>query len=338
MSGTRDIHLRRHTALRQRPDGSAYGDALGFDIVSDSGAYLSYHFDGAAFTVCGWYDPARYDGQVMIRGTSLAYYPAGSTAPEAVVDAGEPFMNSGIHDFGHHPATPAEAMARAALTAQALAQAFPGYQLSRYAISGWGDWAEADYVRIEEGYLTIKQTPWQAGAGLTSEMDMMSLPLSARLLERLKTEPVESLIDASGWGDTFLTEDAFDPSLVPVTDEVIHSDLQQHGLVLMTQSDEGTRRVQVVCEDAQGGYDVDVRTPPLPQNTSLDLFHEGDGELQIEWGDSTREGYVCYERTVDGIWRLSYAAQMTEMYPLVRFITDYRCGMNTMRNASASAT
>ena len=194
-------------------------------------------------------------------------------------------------------------MALIAVSKKGLADTFSGYQLNYH---DGGDDPLVGYIKVENGYLYIKRTNWKAGIGLIAERDMMPLPLSPKLLERLNAEPNDTLIDASGWGDTFLTEDAFDTSLVPVTDKVIQNDLQQHGLILLTEDATGARRVQVVSRDEDGRYYVSVSTPPLPAHVALDLFHEGDGELTIKWGGPNQEGYVCYDLGGDGIWRLTF--------------------------------
>ena len=88
MSGHMDLRFERHRQGQVRADGSTWPDDLGFDIVSGDGSRLSYHFDGQWFQVCGWYDPDRYPGEVIVQGTRLSYYEGGAR-PVASVDAGD---------------------------------------------------------------------------------------------------------------------------------------------------------------------------------------------------------------------------------------------------------
>ena len=45
-----DARFVRHQANQLRPDGTAYGDAQGFDIVASGGVYDSYHWNGEYYT------------------------------------------------------------------------------------------------------------------------------------------------------------------------------------------------------------------------------------------------------------------------------------------------
>ena len=124
MSGHMDLRFERHRQGQVRADGSTWPDDLGFDIVSGDGSRLSYHFDGQWFQVCGWYDPDRYPGEVIVQGTRLSYYEGGAR-PVASVDAGDALL-SWIGDFRWHPATPAEAQAREWLLEPNVRDAFAG--------------------------------------------------------------------------------------------------------------------------------------------------------------------------------------------------------------------
>ena len=130
MSGHMDLRFERHRQGQSRADGSAWPDDLGFDIVSEDGSRLSYRYDGQWFSICGWYDPQRYSGEVLVQGTRLSYY-EGGVQPVASVDAGDALL-SWIGDFRWHPATPAEAQARERLLEQNVRDAFAGYTLQSY--------------------------------------------------------------------------------------------------------------------------------------------------------------------------------------------------------------
>ena len=72
----------------------------------------------------------RDNGEVLVQAGIASYYPAGSTEPEAQVDLSG--MLTQTYSIEQLPATPQEATARAAITEQALAGYFPGYNLSDY--------------------------------------------------------------------------------------------------------------------------------------------------------------------------------------------------------------
>lgn len=110
MEGHADLRFERHRQGQSRADGSAWPDDLGFDIVSGDGSRLSYRYDGQWFSICGWYDPQRYPGEVIVQDTRLSYYEDGAQ-PVASVAAGDA-LHSWIGDFRWHPATPAEAQAK----------------------------------------------------------------------------------------------------------------------------------------------------------------------------------------------------------------------------------
>lgn len=301
MSGHMDLRFERHRQGQSRADGSAWPDDLGFDIVSEDGSRLSYRYDGQWFSICGWYDPQRYPGEVIVQGTRLDYYEDG-TQPVASVDAGDA-LHSWIGDFRWHPATPAEAQARERLLEQNVRGAFAGYTLQSYDPYNSGTMADAAYLRISDGMLSIRRATFT----LSDEtvVDSIPVPLSDTLLARLETEPVSDLIDASGWGDTFLTDDALDTGRLPVAGTVLVSDLQSGGLVLLVEDSAGDRRVQVIVLNDDGTYRQSCLTAPLPPDTTLDLFHTTDGEINFSWdGQHAQAGYAL---GADGEWRLEWA-------------------------------
>lgn len=301
MSGHMDLRFERHRQGQVRADGSTWPDNLGFDIVSGDGSRLSYHYDGQRFQICGWYDPDRYPGEVIVQGTRLSYY-EGGTQPVASVDAGDALL-SWIGDFRWHPATPAEAQARERLLEQNVRDAFAGYTLQSYDPYNSGTRVNASYLRISDGMLAIRR------ATLTLEgetvVDSIPVPLSDTLLARLETEPVSDFIDASGGGDTFLADDALDTGRLPVAGTVLASDLQSGGLVLLVEDDEGDRLLQVIVLNADGTYRQSCLTAPLPPDTTLDLFHATDGEINFSWDE--QHAQAGYALGADGQWRLEWA-------------------------------
>ena len=217
MEGHTSLRFERHRQGQSRADGSAWPDDLGFDIVSEDGSRLSYRYDGQWFSICGWYDPQRYPGEVLVQGTRLSYY-EGGVQPVASVDAGDALL-SWIGDFRWHPATPAEAQAREKLLEQNVRDAFAGYTLQSYDPYNSGTGVNAAYLRISDGMLAIRRATFTLEGETVA--DSMPVPLSETLLARLETEPVSDLIDASGWGDTFLTDDALDTGRLPVVGTVL---------------------------------------------------------------------------------------------------------------------
>lgn len=301
MEGHTSLRFERHRQGQSRADGSAWPDDLGFDIVSEDGSRLSYRYDGQWFSICGWYDPQRYSGEVIVQGTRLSYY-EGGTQPVASVDAGDALL-SWIGDFRWHPATPAEAQARERLLEQNVRGAFAGYTLQSYDPYNSGTMADAAYLRISDGMLSIRRATFT----LSDEtvVDSIPVPLSDTLLARLETEPVSDLIDASGWGDTFLTDDALDTGRLPVAGTVLASDLQSGGLVLLVEDAAGDRRVQVIVLNDDGTYRQSCLTAPLPPDTTLDLFHTTDGEINFSWDE--QHAQAGYALGADGQWRLEWA-------------------------------
>lgn len=301
MSGHAGLRFERHRQGQARADGSTWPDDLGFDIVSEDGSRLSYRYDGQWFSICGWYDPQRYSGEVIVQGTRLSYY-EGGTQPVASVDAGDALL-SWIGDFRWHPATPAEAQARERLLEQNVRDAFAGYTLQSYDPYNSGTGVNAAYLRISDGMLAIRRATFTLEGETVA--DSMPVPLSETLLARLETEPVSDLIDASGWGDTFLTDDALDTGRLPVVGTVLVSDLQSGGLVLLVEDAAGDRRVQVIVMNDNGTYRQSCLTAPLPPDTTLDLFHTTDGEINFSWdGQHAQAGYAL---GADGQWRLEWA-------------------------------
>ena len=301
MEGHADLRFERHRQGQSRADGSAWPDDLGFDIVSEDGSRLSYRYDGQWFSICGWYDPQRYPGEVIVQGTRLSYY-EGGTQPVASVDAGDALL-SWIGDFRWHPATPAEAQARERLLEQNVRDAFAGYTLQSYDPYNSGTGVNAAYLRISDGMLAIRRATFTLEGETVA--DSMPVPLSETLLARLETEPVSDLIDASGWGDTFLVDDALDTGRLPVAGTVLASDLQSGGLVLLVEDAAGDRRLQVIALNDDGTYRQSCLTAPLPPDTTLDLFHTTDGEINFSWDE--QHAQAGYALGPDGEWRLEWA-------------------------------
>ena len=90
--------------------------AKAYDVVSKSGAYMSYHWSGENYTLCGWRDPAQYAGAVVIEGTAVKYFPDGSQMPEYTADAEDEItLYEWTWSFEALPATPEKARKRATI-------------------------------------------------------------------------------------------------------------------------------------------------------------------------------------------------------------------------------
>ena len=197
--GHADLRFERHRQGQSRADGSAWPDDLGFDIVSEDGSRLSYRYDGQWFSICGWYDPQRYSGEVIVQGTRLSYYEGGAQ-PVASVDAGDALL-SWIGDFRWHPATPAEAQARERLLEQNVRDAFAGYTLQSYDPYNFGTGVNAAYLRISDGMLSIP--PRHVHAGGRNRSGFHPRAAVGNAAGPAGDGAGLDLIDASGWAILF---------------------------------------------------------------------------------------------------------------------------------------
>lgn len=188
MVGHLDVYFVRHQAGQIRPDGSAYMDDQGFDIVSKSGPCQSYHWSGEYYTLCGWQDPARYAGTVLIDGTVLHYFPKGSQTPEYSINAyNELTLYSWTWSFDELPASPDEARKRAAILPDSIQNDFPGCDLVSYEQYNSGMESEAVFARVIEdkekgGFLLqVIKAQYSFGQGCTHTVSLMDIPLSYQL-------------------------------------------------------------------------------------------------------------------------------------------------------------
>ena len=316
----------RHNTTEPRADGSFYPDALGFDLVCHAtGKRISYHYDGKAFLICGWKNPSAYKGEVIMRGLTASYYPQGSTAPEVSYDLGE-YSNSLVRDFDELPHTPLQAQALAGLTEASVKDYFPGYTLHRYSPHNANTEVSACYSRVENGMLYVKRATFTADHDQPHVTDCLPIPLSAELLRHLDTESFEQLLGVSGYSDVFLTEDAFDSARIPVEGTVIQSCLQEHTLLMLTEDEQGVRKLHLVTA-AASGYDIQT-TNELPKGAHLDLGHAGDGSVLIEWtrnvNGETQYYSASFIRLADGAWVLEWVENtIHELFNYSR----YFCGL-----------
>jgi len=306
-------YFRRHTAGAapgiQGECGLSYADGYGFDLIKaytddpDSVVMLlQYHWNGERFGLVGWQSGSTGQFAVWEDGLWVFYSSAtgeslGSVRIDMLAQYG---LLVGEEDV---PLTLADARKLEAVTQATAETLFPGWTLQSYQAYNMGRDPDVGYYRIEDGLLAIRRVSLSSEAGgVTRQTDTVSIPLSEALLARLQTEDVSELLDASGCGDTFLTDAAFDTAQIPITDTVLQSDLQSGGLLLLTEDANGVRRLHWVTPDGDG---YAVRTSqPLPEDAYLDLFHCGDGEFCLEWDAQYSQCSAYY--TADGTWALGW--------------------------------
>ena len=309
MKDTADVYFRRHGGDALRPDGQPWPDACGFDMYSPStGRELSYRYDGAYFTLTAWSDPAAFHGGAMLTGDTLCYYAAGQAAPVAAFTLDEDLRSWFVFAYDL-PYTPEQAQALTAISKTAVAELYPGYTLSSYASYNGGTEAEAAWMKVVDGELWVRRERLIAGEGAYWGVDCMPVPLSAELRARLETEPADTLLDVSVYGNLFLTDAGLDMSVIPVEGRVLASDLQTYGLILLTEDNAGVRRLTVVSLEANA-YSLQT-TLPLPQDAYLDVFHAGDGDISLAW--EGQRWQAAYRQRNDGRWQLTWVMHTSDM-------------------------
>ena len=312
-------YFRRHAAGAapgmQGECGLTYPDDRGFDIVRTNFGYhnslvllLQYHWADGGFRLVGWQSGAS--GQFAIREDGQwAFFDS---------ETGERLGGARIDRLAEYgllirykdlPLTLEEALNMQAVTRIAAETLFPGWTMGSYWESGIGFGANAGYCRMDDGMLTIRRARLNSdAAGVATQTDTMPVPLSGALLMRLQSEDISALLDTSGQGDTFLTDDAFDRTKIPVTDTVLQNDLQSCGMMLLTEDANGVRRLRWVERDGEG-YAV-RSSMPLPDDAGLDLFHSGDGSVIVEW---ERKHIQCsFFRLADGSWTMGWMSNFGE--------------------------
>lgn len=317
------LYFRRHEAGKaegaQGEAGLIYANEWGFDIVRGDASspaeldILQYQWDGEYFALVGW--QKGKSGQFAIwQDEQWAF--CDSLTGRRLGEARVPSLNQDgvLAWFSYLPDTLAQAQGMEAITQASVQSLFPGWTLADYDAYNMGHGADVSYYRIDGNGLTIRrETFTSAAGGVASRMDTMPVPLSDELLNRLQSEPFDTLIDTSGWGETFLVDNALDESAMPITGTVLQSDLQSHGLLLLTEMDNGERFLVWITSKADGGY-VFQSSGLMPKDAYLDLFHAGDGVIELEWNGQNRQCGAAL--AADGIWRLSWVMTGETNYAL----------------------
>ena len=300
-----DAKFVRHQADQLRPDGTPYGDDQGFDIIAPDGIYDSYHWDGENYSLCGWNDPGRYNGRVMIQGTVLKYFPEESMVPEYATDTGDELTMYGWTAFYQdRPATPKDAEDRTAILPDSIRNFYQGFELVEYHSHNSGTEAEAIFASItdyepDNGYtLHSVKASFVAGQGKVHGEQLTDIPLS----DQLKDIRIQKLWENA---DEWLTQPgAIDENRIPVNGRVADYAVQEDQLVLLTEDNAGQRRVLVAYQDAEGVY-ITEETNVTPPYTSLDTFHAMENEIELEfnhqeWGVGYRKASPARE------WKLNW--------------------------------
>lgn len=305
------VFFQRHTAEPvndvRGENFQEYPDALGYDIIridpeheEDWMQRVSVHYIDGAFRTVGWFDRSQSTQCAYYEGDTLSYYsPTEEAYIGSVLLPHDPWFND-LADFDHLPKTYDAACDMAAIAESAVQNAYPGWTMVAYESFNYATSAFAGYYKIDDGVLTIRHDSLHAGTGVAYSADTMPVPLSDALMKRFQTEDVSTLIDAYGYDSTFLTEDVFDTQAIPIGGKIVETDLQRHGLVVLSEDDTGVRHLHWV-EQADGAYTVRT-SQPLPSGTSLDLFHSSDDEIQMGWDDMQ----CGFARDADGRWRLAW--------------------------------
>ena len=333
MADCTDVSFRRHGSGVLRPDGQPWPDDCGFDLVSEgTGKCLSYRYDGEYFALTAWRDPAAWDGGAVLFGDTLCYYAAGQSEPVATI-ALDDHLRSWFVFADSLPYTPEEARQLVGISKSAVADRHPGYTLASYISYNGGREAEAAWMKVADGVLDVRREQLIAGEDADWGIDCMPVPLSAELLARLETEPADTLLDISGYGNLFLTDAGLDTSVIPVEGRVLASDLQTYGLILLTEDDAGVRRLTVITLAWTDDYQVET-SRPLPQDAYLDIFHAGDGDISLEWAGQRWQ--AAYRQRNDGRWQLTWVMHAPDEEETLDYSVAF-CGTRQEWSAGGTA-
>lgn len=307
------VFFQRHTAERvsdvRGDDFQEYPDALGYDVIRIDPEHEEYwmqrvsvHFLGGEFRTVGWFDRAQSAQCAYYEGDTLSYYsPTEETFVGSVLLPHSPWFGV-LADFEHLPKTYDDAKELAAIAQPAVENAYPGWTMLSYEAYNWATAASVSYLKLDDNVMTVRIESLAAGEGVTASVDSMPVPLSKALIHRLQTEDASALLDAYHYDGSLRAEDAFDTDAIPISGKIIQTDLQQHGLVVLSEDDAGARYVHWV-EQADGAYAARTSLP-LPRETWLDVFHASANEIQLDWNDGYKQ--CGFARGADGAWRLAW--------------------------------
>lgn len=300
------LRFVRHDALSVQPDGTPYPSGIGFDVINDEGARLTFcYLESAQAFECTGYRREKSDYDVQVAPideemATLSFYQGGRAC-------GQFRVSRSIFTFFRMwalPSRPEEAQRLSTVSREALATRQEGYTLRWYAhISGTLDDStiETAYSKVENGFLTVRWVTYQAGGAIISELTSFPIPLSKEFQQKLETEPFNQLMSL-GYSSEFSTDDFLDPSLLPVSGKILQNHLQSEVLLLLTEDETGKRLIEIT-QDENGVYAI-RRSPVLPSDIWLDTFHAGESDLLLDWNQQDHQ--AGFRRTFNGQWRLSW--------------------------------
>lgn len=300
--GLRFVH---HDASSTQPDGTPYPSSIGFDIVNDEGARMTFCYSESsrAFECVGYRrENSNYD--VMIAPldeatAQLSFYQDGRVCGQFHINESN-YTNLSLIEL---PGNPETAQKLEMISRDTLATRQEGYTLRWYDhMSGTLDDStiETAYSKVENGFLTVRWVKYQAGGAIISELTSFPIPLSKEFQQRLEAEPFDQLISLS-YSNEFQTDDFLNTSLIPVSGSILQSSIQPHALLLLMEDEAGVRRLMEITRNENGVYAL-RQTPPLPKGVWMDSFHAGMEELLLEWDQQHHQ--VNFQRTFDGEWKL----------------------------------
>lgn len=299
------LRFVRHDASSVQADGTPYPSGIGFDVINDEGARLTFcYLESAQAFECTGYRREKSDYEVQVAPideemATLSFYQGGRACGQFRVSRSI-FTLFRMWDL---PSRPEEAQRLSTVSREALAARQEGYTLRWYDHwSGQLDdlFVTTAYSKVENGFLTVRWVKYQAGGAIISELTSFPIPLSKEFQQRLEAEPFDQLISLS-YSNEFQTDDFLNTSLIPVSGSILQSSIQPHALLLLMEDEAGVRRLMEITRNENGVYAL-RQTPPLPKGVWMDSFHAGMEELLLEWDQQHRQ--VNFRRTFDGEWKL----------------------------------
>ena len=299
------LRFVRHDALSVQPDGTPYPSGIGFDVINDEGARLTFcYLESAQAFECTGYRREKSDYDVQVAPideemATLSFYQGGRAC-------GQFRVSRSIFTFFRMwalPSRPEEAQRLSTVSREALAARQEGYTLRWYSSDGVLEdtMVETAYSKVENGFLTVRWVTYQAGGAIISELTSFPIPLSKEFQQRLEAEPFDQLMSL-GYSSEFSTDDFLDPSLLPVSGKILQNHLQSEVLLLLTEDETGKRLIEIT-QDENGVYAI-RRSPVLPSDIWLDTFHAGESDLLLDWNQQDHQ--AGFRRTFNGQWRLSW--------------------------------
>lgn len=271
-------------------------DPQAFSLSNDNES-MTWRWNGDGLSLTRW---SNSDYTVAIDGDSLIFTTNdGKTIQTQLASQLSVWMT----DYADLPQTPEEAQKLIEISEEAVVSLLPGFTLCEYSTFNGGDEAEAFYARVtEEKTLQLAWMYLNAKTGERSTRESMSIPVTEVFIEMARQKPLSELVCASYMSETFLYPDStLDLLQIPVKGKILQSELQSRCLVLITEEEDG-RHFVCVTRNENGDYLMD-RSGVMPESVFMDVFHNGDSELFLQWEGQSRG--ASWEINSEGKWRLS---------------------------------